>query len=226
MAHRLLCMYATGIRRGAKSESTQDFREAELGTPGMNRIVKTFATALTLAGLAGTADASYIEYSWSDLYDPNPDLSIPPSNTYTHVLTDDTATGYGFRPLVDFIGTYSLSVNLYDDGEGGWFDLLDEVAIVNTPGSEGDGYFSFGLTGQEFGGWSLAGWLQLNLTGRYTVTIESLWGDFFFGASRIDARGVRAVPEPGTLALLAIGLIGMGVALSRRRNPSSKKSKE
>lgn len=192
----------------------------------MNRFIKTFATALVLAGLAGTADASYIEYSWSDLYDPNPDILIPPATTYTHILTDDTATGYGFRPLTDFIGAYSLSVNLYDDGEGGWFDLIDEVAIVNVPGGEGDAAYSFGLTGNEFGGWSLAGWLQLNLTGTYTVTIESLRGDFFFGGSRFDAKGVRAVPEPGTLALLAIGLICMGVALSRRRNPTSKKSKE
>lgn len=192
----------------------------------MHRLMKTFAAALVLAGLAGTADASYIEYSWTDIYDPNPDIAIPPSKSYTHVLTDDTATGYGFRPLLDLIGTYSLSVHLYDDGEGGWFDLFDEMALVNAPGAEGDSAFSFGLTGTEFGGWSLAGWLQLNLTGTYTVTIESLWGDFFFGASRLHANGVRAVPEPGTLALLAIGLICLGVALSRRRNPSSKKSKE
>lgn len=192
----------------------------------MNRFMKTFATALVLAGLAGTADASYIEYSWSDIYDPYPDISIPPAKTFTHNLTDDTASGYGFRPLTDVIQTYNLSVNLYDDRDGGWFDLIDEAAMVDVPGWEGDKAFSFGLTGTEFGGWSLAGWLHLNLTGTYTVTIQSLWGDFFFGASRLDARGVRAVPEPGTLALLAIGLICMGVALSRRRNPTSKKSKE
>jgi hypothetical protein len=192
----------------------------------MNRFVKAFAAALVLAGLAGTADASYIAYTWSDLYDPNPDIKVPPSKTYTHDLTDDTATGYGFRPFTDFIGTYSLNVNLYDDSDSGWFEIPFEAASVNVPGSEGDKSFLFGLGGSEFGGWSLAGWLQLNLTGTYTVTIESLWGDFFFGASRLDASGVRAVPEPGTLALLAIGLIGMGVALSRRRNSPSKKTKE
>jgi hypothetical protein len=40
-----------------------------------------------------------------------------------------------------------------------------------------------------------------------------------FDSSQLTARGYRQmpIPEPGTLALLAIGLIGMGVALSRRR---------
>lgn len=187
----------------------------------MNRFIKTFAAAVLLAGMAGTADAAYIDYSWSDLYDPNPDLRIPPKRDYTHDLTDGAG---GFRPGTDLITDFSLSVQLYDDREGGWFDLLDEAAWIETSG--GNGLWIFGQTGGEFGGWSLTGWLQLNLTGTYTVTIESLWGDFFWGASRLDAHGVRAIPEPGTLALLAIGLIGMGIALSRRRNPNSKKTKE
>lgn len=45
-------------------------------------------------------------------------------------------------------------------------------------------------------------------------------GKLMIAESRLETRGYprTAVPEPGTLALLAIGLIGTGVALSRRRS--------
>lgn len=59
-------------------------------------------------------------------------------------------------------------------------------------------------------------------TDALTMTMSGAYGGSgsLTGSWRLDPRGYRQVREPGTLALLAIGLIGtgMGVALSRRRS--------
>ena len=67
--------------------------------------------------------------------------------------------------------SFSLTLGLYDNG-----DSNSEWAIVNVPGLLGDRFF-FDLSGQEFGGWSLAGWLDLNNKGTYSFSVYSAMGE-------------------------------------------------
>jgi hypothetical protein len=215
---------------GAKSETEPKYRlsrEADLkGILKMSsnkklRMLQTLAVGLLLTGLSSVANANYVPYTWVDVVDPSPDIYIGPDYPYTHNLTDNGPDS--FRPLNDYIDWYSLSVHLYDDRYDGWFNAGEWALIEGAGGGWFGDTVRFDLTnafnGTVFEGASLIGWLQLNLTGTYSVVISSWSGDFMFDSSQLTARGYRQmpIPEPGTLALLAIGLIGMGVALSRRR---------
>jgi len=176
---------------------------------------------LAVALLAGSLSANAVPTTWVDTIDWNPDKTIDTHHpyTYTHYITDN-----GYTPFVDFVTGFHLSVNLYDDG--GTRDGM-ETALVDVPSLpgllgilEGADKRFFNVSGNEFGGWSIIGYLQLLLTGSYTVTIASLQGDFMLGDSTLTVWGEdnsRSVPEPATLSMLGLGLLGLGVFARRRR---------
>ena len=112
-----------------------------------------------------------------------------------------------------------MNVNLYDYGD----QALDEV-LLDVPDVLGDKVF-FDLSGEEYGGWSLAGFTQLAITGLYDVTVSSKQGDFYLGSSTFTVRGdtARTVPEPDSLTLLAlVSLVAGGVSLWNSRRYQAK----
>lgn len=180
-----------------------------------------FVLVLLAMGFATAARADYIPATWTDTANVGSGVYIGnyDSYTYTHDLRDN-----GFRPLNDIISSFHLSINLADDSNN-WRDGL-EFASVDLPGPLVDAplIWSFGGSGEEYGGWSVIGLLQLNVLGTLTVTISSLYGDFNLVGSSLTASGLTNtnVPEPGALGLLGIGLMGM--ALSMRRRQLAKRS--
>lgn len=179
---------------------------------------RAFFGVIALLGLGTTAQAAYIPTTWNDSVNVLAGgnyIAAGQSRTYTHNLNPE------FRPGTDFITGYELTINLFDDQKDSWLDFeavrLDD--ILGLP---------FGLalnfSNYTYEGAFLTGWVELNLLGTLTVSITSLNGDFMFGGSQLFATGyaqTTSVPEPATLGLLGMGLLGVAAGARRRRKAST-----
>ncbi len=165
---------------------------------------------LAVIGLAAVSAPRASTLTYTDIYNPTDILlsnSGLSSYTFTHDILDN-----GFNPATNTILSADIYISMMDDSDRASENVritLDDLVVAHSLDVDA-GAYHFTVNSS-----------LLQDDGKLVVNLNVLSGDFYFQQSELDVTATDTapapVPEPGSMALMGLGVVGMGLVARRKR---------
>jgi hypothetical protein len=169
----------------------------------VKRIVLGILFAVCMFAITGTAQA----VPYADVITYSQYMTLGSSHTFNFDLNNDVLTGGVDIGSEDVINSATLGVNFMDDSDP-WY-MPFEVALII---ADSNVY----VTEVETELWTANVLSQVQNDHTLNVTVIGVGGDFYLGNATLSgnytdrpAGATSPVPEPATMALLGMGVLGL-----------------